>query len=104
LRGSFRFRAGIHRETWSLLDTFEFLPTLYGDDVVEEDDLWERTMLRNTLTLDVKLLDRLALREEFKYTRDPALVAQASCPESDSPLCNGYSLASTTSLVLNLEL
>jgi hypothetical protein len=104
LRGSFRLRAGIHRETWSLLDTFEFLPTLYGDDVVEEDDFWERTMLRNTLTLDVKLGGRLALREEFKYTRDLALAAQASCPESDSPLCQGYSLSSTTSLVLNLEL
>jgi len=104
LRGSFRFRAGIRRENWSLLDTFEFLPTLYGDDVVEEDGFWERTMLRNTLTLDVKLLGKLSLREEFKYTRDPALVAQASCPESDSPLCKGYSIATTTSLVLNLEL
>ncbi|MDQ2645383.1 MAG: hypothetical protein M3020_16310 [Myxococcota bacterium] len=104
LRGSFRIRAGIHQENWSLLDTFEALPTLYGDDVIAEDDLWQRTLLRNTLALEVKLLAKLSLREELKYTRDPALVAQANCPESDSPLCKGYSLASTTSLVLNLEL
>ncbi|MFZ5897004.1 MAG: hypothetical protein ACOY0T_38455 [Myxococcota bacterium] len=104
LRGSFRARAGISRETWSLLDTLEFLPTLFGDDVVEENDFWSRSVLRNTVALNVSLSRRFTLREEFRYTRDPAMRAQANCPDSSNPLCRGYSFASTTSLVLNLEL
>ena len=104
LRGSFRARAGVHRPTWSLLDTLEFLPTFYGDDVRPEDGLWDRSVLRNTVSLDVKLTTHLSFREEFKYTRDPAMRAQASCPDSDNPLCQGYSFASTTSLVLDVEL
>ena len=104
LRGSLRARVGVHRDTWSLLDTLEFLPTLYGDDVRPDDDFWERSLLRNTLTFDVRLSGRLSFREEFKYTRDLALRAQADCPDSDNPLCRGYTLASTTTLVLTLDL
>jgi hypothetical protein len=87
-----------------LLDTFEFLPTLYGDDVDAEDDFWDRTVLRNTVTLDVRLAGHLTFREEFKYTRDPAMRAQASCPDDNNALCRGYSFTSTTSIVLDLEL
>jgi hypothetical protein len=104
VRGSFRARAGIRRDTWSLLDTFEFLPTLYGDDIDPEDDFWDRTVLRNTVTLDVRLAGHLTFREEFKYTRDPAMRAQASCPDDSNALCRGYSFTSTTSIVLDLEL
>jgi hypothetical protein len=104
LRGSFRARAGIHRDTWSLLDTFEFLPTLYGDDLAQEDEFWNRTVLRNTLVLEVVISNHLTFREEFKYTRDPAMRAQASCPDGSNPLCRGYAFASTTAIVLNLEL
>lgn len=104
MRGSFRARAGIFRPTWSLLNTFEFLPTLFGDEVAQENKFWNRTVLRNTLAFDVTLTRRLTFREELKYTRDPAMRAQANCPDSSNPLCRGYAVANTTSLVLNLEL
>ena len=104
MRGSFRARAGVFRPTWSLLNTFEFLPTLFGDDVAQENKFWNRTVIRNTLAFDVTLTRRLVFREELKYTRDPAMRAQANCPDSSNPLCRGYAVANTTSLVLNLEL
>jgi hypothetical protein len=104
LRGSFRARAGFQRPTWSLVDTFEFLPTLFGDDVAEEDDFWSRTVIRNTVRLEINLTQHLVLREEFKYTRDPAMRAQADCTDSNNSLCRGYALATTTSLILNLDL
>jgi len=104
LRGSFRARFGILRDKWTLLNTFEFLPTLFGDDIAQEDSFWNRTLIRNTVVLDVRVTKYLTLREEFKYTRDPALSAQASCPDDDNPLCRGYSIASTTALVLNVDL
>jgi YD repeat-containing protein len=104
LRGSLRARAGLHFSTWSLLDTFELLPTIFGDDVASEDDFWHRTVLRNTVTFDVTLTRRLSFHEEFKYTWDSAMRAQASCPDSENPLCLGYAFASTTALSVNLEL
>lgn len=104
LRGSLRLRAGVHRPNWSLLDTFEFLPTFFGDDVAQENDFWNRTVLRNTVELDVNLTQNLALREEFKYKRDRALRAQANCPDAGNALCRGYSVASTTSIVLKVDL
>jgi hypothetical protein len=104
LRGSLRARAGLHFPSWSLLDTFELLPTIFGDDVAQEDDFWHRTVLRNTVTFDVTLTTRLIFHEEFKYTWDSAMRAQASCPDSENPLCLGYAFASTTALVVNLEL
>jgi hypothetical protein len=104
MRGSFRARAGIFRPTWSLLDTFEFLPTLFGDEIAQEHKFWNRTILRNTVGLDVTLSQHLTFREEFKYTRDPSIRAQANCPDSSNPMCRGYSLASTTSVILNLDL
>jgi len=104
LRGSLRARAGLHLSTWSLLDTFEFLPTIYGDDVANEDDFWHRTVVRNTVTFDVTLTKRLSFHEEFKYTWDSAMRAQATCPDSENPLCLGYAFASTTALSVNLEL
>lgn len=104
LRGSLRARAGLHFPTWSLLDTFELLPTIFGDDVAPEDDFWHRTILRNTVTFDVTLTTRLTFHEEFKYTWDSAMRAQASCPNSQNPLCLGYAFASTTALVVNLAL
>jgi hypothetical protein len=104
LRGSLRARAGIHRPTWSLLDTFEFLPTLFGDDVAQENDFWNRTVIRDSVELDVNLTQHLTLREDFRYTRDPALRAQADCPDSNNPLCRGYSVSTTTALVLKLDL
>lgn len=104
LRGSLRARARIRRPTWSLLNTFEFLPTFFGDDVAQENRFWNRTVLRDTVTFDVNLTHHLTFREEFKYTRDPAMKAQASCPDSANPLCRGYAIASATSVVLNLEL
>lgn len=104
LRGSLRARAGLHFSTWSLLDTFELLPTIYGDDVANEDDFWHRTVLRNTVTFDVTLTPRLSFREEFKYTWDSAMRAQGNCPDSENPLCLGYAFTSTTALSVNLEL
>ncbi len=104
LRGSFRARAGLHRPTWSLLDTFELMPTIFGTDVAAEDGFWHRTVLRNTVTFDVALVKKLTFREEFKYTWDSAMRAQAQCPDASNPLCLGYAFASTTSLALNLEL
>ncbi|HET9960538.1 MAG TPA: hypothetical protein VFQ61_38975 [Polyangiaceae bacterium] len=104
LRGSLRARAGVHRTTWALRDTFEFLPTLYGDDVPQENGFWNRAMVRNTVTLELNFTPYLSLREEFKYTRDPAMRAQASCPDDSNPLCRGYSIVSTSSIVLRLDL
>ena len=80
------------------------MPTLFGDDVAQENKFWNRTVIRNTLAFDVTLTRRLVFREELKYTRDPAMRAQANCPDSSNPLCRGYAVANTTSLVLNLEL
>jgi hypothetical protein len=104
LRGSFRARAGLHFDRWSLVDTVEFLPTLFGDDSAPETDFWHRTVLRNTVTLEVSLAPRFTLRQVFRYTWDPAMRAQAMCPDPDNPLCRGYSLASTTAISVNLEL
>jgi YD repeat-containing protein len=104
LRGSFRARAGLHFASWSLVDTFELLPTIFGDDVASEDDFWHRTVLRNTVTFDVALAPRFTFHEEFKYTWDSAMRAQATCPDSENPLCLGYAFASTTALVVNLQL
>ena len=61
-------------------------------------------MLRNTVTFDVVLSKRLTFHEEFKYTWDSAMRAQAQCPDSNNPLCLGYAFASTTAVSLNLEL
>lgn len=104
LRGSLRARAGLHLATWSLLDTFELLPTIFGDDVTSDDGFWHRTVLRNTVALDVGLTKRLTFHEEFKYTWDTEMRAQASCPDAKNPLCLGYAFASTTALSVNLEL
>lgn len=104
LRGSLRVRGGIRYDTWSLIDTFEFLPTIFGDEVAQEHSFWNRTVLRNTLTFDVLLTKHLTFHEEFKYTRDIAMRAQASCPDDSNPLCSGYAFTSTTSVVLNLQL
>ncbi|HEX6277242.1 MAG TPA: hypothetical protein VFZ53_29575 [Polyangiaceae bacterium] len=103
LRGSLRARAGLHFETWSLLDTFEFLPTLYGDDVPPEGDFWHRSVVRNTVSFEVKLTEHFTFHEVFRYTWDPSMRAQADCPSSD-PLCLGYVFSSTTALSLNLDL
>ena len=103
LRGSLRARAGVHFDTWSLLDTFEFLPTLYGDGVPPEDDFWHRSVVRNTVSFEVKLTDHFTFHEVFRYTWDPSMRAQADCPSSD-PLCLGYVFSSTTALSLNLDL
>ncbi len=104
LRGSFRARAGLHRPTWSVVDTFELLPTIFGTDVAPEDGFWHRTVLRNTVTFDVALSKKLVFHEDFKYTWDSAMRAQAECPDSSNPLCLGYAFASTTALTLDLEL
>lgn len=104
LRGSFRVRAGIHRPTWSLLNTFELLPTFFGEDLAPEDTFWDRTVLRDTLRFEIRLSPRFSFRQELKYTRDPAIRAQATCPDSENPLCRGESYSSSTSLVLNLDL
>lgn len=104
LRGSFRARAGLHRPTWSLLDTFELMPTIFGTDVAPEDGFWHRTVLRNTVTFDVTLTKKLTFHEEFKYTWDSAMRAQADCPDSANPLCLGYAFVSTTAVSLDLEL
>jgi hypothetical protein len=104
LRGSFRVRGGLTFDDWSLVNTFEFLPTLYGDGVATEDDFWHRTVLRDTVTFDVKLSPHFTFHEIFKYTWDSAMRAQASCPDSENPLCLGYAFSSTTAVSLNLEL
>jgi hypothetical protein len=104
LRGSFRARAGVHFEAWSLVDTVELLPTIFGDQSRPEDDFWHRTVLRNTTILEVTLSPRFSLRQSFKYTWDPAMRAQAVCPDANEPLCRGYALASTTALSVNIEL
>jgi hypothetical protein len=98
LRGSFRARGGVRFKTWSLVDTFEFLPTIYGDEFATEDSFWLRTIVRNTLTFEVNLLPYLKFLEVFKYTWDPAMRAQASCPDDSNPLCLGYAFSSTTAL------
>lgn len=98
LRGSFRARAGLRFKTWSLIDTFEFLPTIYGDEFATEDGFWHRTIVRNTLTFEVNLVPHLKLLEVFKYTWDTAMRAQASCPDDSNPLCLGYAFSSTTAL------
>jgi hypothetical protein len=36
--------------------------------------------------------------------RDPAMRAQANCPDSENPLCRGYAITSMTAIVLNVEL
>ncbi|HTQ08049.1 MAG TPA: hypothetical protein VMI54_29550 [Polyangiaceae bacterium] len=104
LRASFRARAGVHRPEWSLLDTLEFMPTIFGTDVAPEDGFWHRTVLRNTVSFDVALAKKLTFHEEFKYTWDSAMRAQADCPNSSNPLCLGYAFASTTAVTLALEL
>jgi hypothetical protein len=104
LRGSLRARAGLHFAGWSLVDTFEFLPTLYGDDAAPEDDFWHRTVVRNTVSFDVTLSPLFTLHEVFKYTWDSAMRAQATCPDAENPLCLGYAFSSTTALSLNVDL
>jgi len=104
LRGSLRTRAGLHFDDWSLVNTFEFLPTLYGDDTASEDDFWHRTVIRDSVSFDVKLSTYFTFHEIFKYTWDSAMRAQATCPDGENPLCLGYAFSSTTALSLNLEL
>jgi hypothetical protein len=104
LRGSVRARAGLHFDQWSLVNSFEFLPTLYGDDAATEDDFWHRTVVRDTVSFDVKLSEHFTFHEVFKYTWDSAMRAQAQCPDGDNPLCLGYAFSSTTALSLNLGL
>lgn len=103
LRGSLRARAGLHFDDWSLLNTLEVLPTLYGDNAATEDDFWHRTVLRNTLSFEVSLSKHFKFREVFRYTWDSSMRAQAECPGPD-PLCLGYAFSSTTALSLNLDL
>jgi hypothetical protein len=104
LRGSLRVRAGLHFDSWSLVNTLELLPTLYGDHAAPEDDFWHRTVLRDTLSFDVELSPRFTFHQVFRYTWDSAMRAQAECPEDGNPLCLGYAVSSTTALSLNLEL
>ncbi|HWA77066.1 MAG TPA: hypothetical protein VG937_32245 [Polyangiaceae bacterium] len=104
LRGSFRARAGLRFKSWSLVDTFEFLPTIFGDEFAAEDSFWQRTIVRNTVTFEVNLARHLKLLEVFKYTWDPAMRAQASCPDESNPLCLGYAFSSTTALSVDWSL
>jgi hypothetical protein len=104
LRASLRARAGIVTSHFTLHDTFEFLPTIFGDQPVPGSGFWDRTVLRNTVTLDAVLTEHTKLREEFKYTRDPSTNLQAACPDSTNSLCSGFAIATTTSLVVSLDL
>jgi hypothetical protein len=104
LRGSFRARASFGFKTWSLVDTFEFLPTIFGDEFAAEDGFWHRTIVRNTVTFRVNLAPHLNLLEVFKYTWDPAMRAQATCPDAGNPLCLGYAFSSTTALSVDFAL
>jgi hypothetical protein len=60
--------------------------------------------LRNTVVLEAVMTEHTRLREEFKYTRDPSTILQAACPDSSNSLCSGYAIATTTSLVVSLDL
>jgi hypothetical protein len=104
LRASFRLRAGISTSHFNLHDTFEFLPMVFGDQPVPSSHFWDRTIIRNTVVLEAVLTEHTRLREEFKYTRDPSTRLQAACPDSSNSLCSGYAIATTTSLVVSLDL
>jgi N-acetyl-beta-hexosaminidase len=80
------------------------LPTIFGDEFAAEDGFWHRTIVRNTVTFRVNLAPHLNLLEVFKYTWDPAMRAQATCPDAGNPLCLGYAFSSTTALSVDFAL
>jgi hypothetical protein len=104
LRGSFRGRLTYRTSTYGFAEVAEFLPLLVGESPVPENDVWDRSIFRNTVVLHIDLSDRFAFRQELKYTRDLAMRAQATCPDSSNPLCLGYSITTTTSLIAKVEL
>ncbi|MFN7146981.1 MAG: DUF481 domain-containing protein, partial [Myxococcota bacterium] len=100
MRGSLRVRAAVGGKTVKLKDTLEFLPTLNpdGDFLAAIED---EAILRNTLTLDVKLTGHLTLQESVTFVRDPLLTAQADCAaDPENLLCAGMSLQTGTTLAL----
>jgi hypothetical protein len=103
LRGSFRLRLGYGSGAVRLTDVLEFLPAFYGDDIVASSRIGERSILRNTVALDVNVGARVKLRQEVRYTRDPSMRAQASCPDAANPLCLGYAVATLTSLAVEVD-
>ncbi len=104
LRGSFRLRAMYRPAHYALSETFEFLPYLFGDINVPEPGVWDRAIFRSTTAVQVDFSPTVAFRQEVKYTRDLSMRAQATCPDSNNPLCLGYAVATITSLTLKLEL
>jgi hypothetical protein len=100
IRGSLRVRGTLAWKALRLEDTLELLPTLNPDGdffaAVERE-----AIVRNTLTLDVKLTGNLTLSESFVFVRDPLLAAQADCEaDPDNLLCAGMSLRTGTTLAL----
>jgi hypothetical protein len=104
VRGSFRLRAIYRPPHYGLFETVEFLPYLFGDTVASTNGVWDRSIFRSTAALEVDLSRKFLFRQEVKYTRDLSMRAQAACPDSASPLCLGYAVATTTSLTLKLDL
>jgi hypothetical protein len=100
LRGSLRVRATLGNSVVKVKDTLEFLPTLDGGGnffTKVEDE----AILRNTLTLDVRLTSHFGLSESIVFTRDPLLAAQAECTaRSEELLCQGMSLQTGSQLSL----
>lgn len=102
LRGSFRLRLG-YEGVLKVLDTVEYIPEFNLKDFGAG---WvDGAILRNSLSIGVKLSKSLRLEENFVYTYDQSLADQIDCStDSDSLLCQGMMFSNTTTLVFAFDL
>ncbi len=104
LRGSLRLRGGYKSAPFSLLDTVEFLPVLYGDPIPGISGVWDRAFFRNSVTVAFDLSKRFTLSQDVNYTRDLSMRTQGKCPDAGNPICLGYAVATLTSVSVHLDI
>ena len=102
VRGSFRLRLG-YEGVFRISDTVEYVPEFRLKDF--EAGWADGAIVRNSLSIGLKLSKALRLEESFVFTYDQSLTDQFDCAvDADSLLCQGMMFSNTTSLVFAFDL
>lgn len=104
LRGSLRARGAVRLGPVGVSEVFEFLPNLLPEGLSFQQALDQQSILNSTTTIQIRLTNRISLKEELKFTRDMSLVAQATPGDTFSTLDEGYTFSALTTLGIKFEI
>ncbi len=106
LRASFRFRLGYDGGNWAIGDTIEYLPALasvnhpeLAEKLTFAQSLAQDSILRNTFKISFNFTKWMSFSNQFVFTRDPTLAAQADCAaDPEQLLCVGMVIYNQSNL------